>query len=179
MNTTPPRLAARLVELVSPREGRDEILGDLYERFLYVIEENGIGRARRWYWKQALRSTAGFARYGLLRSKSRGTHHRQGTSGAHRSSSWELVRSIFADMRFAFRSFRKHPGAIAVAIFSLGVGIGANVTIFSVVLVEDDEDLWDGHSLRTRYTVPAVGTPDETQLPVFLPRPLDELELFF
>jgi putative ABC transport system permease protein len=46
---------------------------------------------------------------------------------------WELLRSIVADMRFAFRSFRRHPGAILVAIVSLGVGIGANVTIFSVV----------------------------------------------
>jgi putative ABC transport system permease protein len=46
---------------------------------------------------------------------------------------WELIRSIVADIRYALRSFRRHPGAILVAVISLGVGIGANVTIFSVV----------------------------------------------
>jgi len=44
-----------------------------------------------------------------------------------------MLRSIVADARYAFRAFRRHPGTILVAVVSLGVGIGANVTIFSVV----------------------------------------------
>jgi len=41
--------------------------------------------------------------------------------------------SLFADVRFSLRAIRKHPGVIAVAVLSLGLGIGANVTIFSAV----------------------------------------------
>jgi len=41
--------------------------------------------------------------------------------------------SILADIRFSFRSIRRSPGVIAVAVLSLGLGIGANVTIFSAV----------------------------------------------
>ncbi len=41
--------------------------------------------------------------------------------------------SIFGDIRYTLRSIRKSPGLIAVAVVSLGLGIGANVTIFSAV----------------------------------------------
>ena len=41
--------------------------------------------------------------------------------------------SIIGDIRYTLRSIRKNPGLIAVAVISLGLGIGANVTIFSAV----------------------------------------------
>ena len=43
------------------------------------------------------------------------------------------MNSIFGDIRYTLRSIRKSPGLIAVAVVSLGLGIGANVTIFSAV----------------------------------------------
>ena len=133
MSKTPPRIATFLLEISAPRKGRDEILGDLNERFLDVVQNQDVSRARRWYWAQALGSSAGFTKQ-LLRKA--GPHrHRAvaGSSGMGQRPSWELIRTTMADMRYAFRSFRKRPGAILVAVLSLGVGIGANVTIFSVV----------------------------------------------
>jgi putative ABC transport system permease protein len=43
------------------------------------------------------------------------------------------VRSLLHDVRFAFRSLCRRPGFAAVAVLVLGLGIGANTAIFSVV----------------------------------------------
>jgi hypothetical protein len=55
-DTTPPRAAERLVSLFVTREETDFILGDLSEEFSRFAIESGIGAARRWYWRQALKS---------------------------------------------------------------------------------------------------------------------------
>lgn len=43
------------------------------------------------------------------------------------------VENLMRDLRFSLRMLGKHPGVTAVAIFSIGLGIGANATIFSMV----------------------------------------------
>jgi predicted permease len=43
------------------------------------------------------------------------------------------VENLFIDLRYAFRTLARRPGFTLVAILSLGLGIGANATIFGLV----------------------------------------------
>ena len=51
---SPPPLAERLVSRVLDEAERSVRLGDLEERYQYLVKERGVRRARGWYRRQAL-----------------------------------------------------------------------------------------------------------------------------
>lgn len=52
----PPRGAAWLISLFASEEETQSILGDLSEEFSRLVLQSGSSFARRWYWRQALKS---------------------------------------------------------------------------------------------------------------------------
>jgi len=66
--TAPPRLAEVLLEsLGAPTDFRDALLGDLAEEFALRADRDGVGAARRWYYRESVRATPHLLR-GWLRS---------------------------------------------------------------------------------------------------------------
>jgi hypothetical protein len=54
----PPRTATWLVSLFTLAGEAESILGDLLEEFSYLASNSGAAFARRWYWRQALKTIA-------------------------------------------------------------------------------------------------------------------------
>jgi hypothetical protein len=53
----PPRIAIWLVSLFNA-PGEESILGDLLEEYAHVASKSGVAFARRWYWRQTLKTIA-------------------------------------------------------------------------------------------------------------------------
>ena len=56
------------------------------------------------------------------------------------------MASLLTDIRFGLRILRKNPGFAAIAILTLGLGIGATTVVFSVL---------DNVSARLKHDIPA------------------------
>lgn len=61
----PPRIATWLVNVFAPAEEAASILGDLLEEYSRLASESGVGVARNWYWRQAVKSIVHLAGCGF------------------------------------------------------------------------------------------------------------------
>ena len=104
MNRKPPRFACFLV--------RDEVvLGDLIEEY------NTYHRSNTWFWQQV---------WSLLWFTSRAER-------TERKRRVNLLNDFKTDFRYTLRTFAKNPGFAGVVILAIGLGVGANTTIFTML----------------------------------------------
>lgn len=114
----PPRLAARLLELLFPDQRIYSTLGDTEEIFRAEAERGGLGRARRWYWLQVAKALP------------------------HR-----LLALLFIDIpmfagsvKVMFRSLRKHRSFSFLTLIALTLGLTSFFLIFLYVRYESTYD---------------------------------------
>ncbi len=104
----PPRFAQWLLGLLLPRSERAEVLGDLREQY---VQRRARGRsATLWYFRQVAALPLWFWK-----------------------ASIERLDADVLEVRPVLRRLLSSPGFTAVAVGSLGLGIGANTAIFSVL----------------------------------------------
>jgi hypothetical protein len=68
MTASEPRVAVWLVDLCASPAEADAICGDLHEEFAAIVGREGVRAARRWYWRQALRTAPSLVA-GALRAR--------------------------------------------------------------------------------------------------------------
>ncbi len=52
----PPPIAVWLINLFTPPEEEESIVGDLLEEFSQLASKSGVDTARSWYWRQTVKS---------------------------------------------------------------------------------------------------------------------------
>ena len=119
MSARPPRLAGFLLSRRLADEWREFVLGDLEEEFAARAAASRSA-ATAWYWWQALRCLA----------SPPPVHPRTQPLGLPGDS---RMRTLAADVRYAVRVMLRTPGYALAVVLVLGLGIGANTAIFSIV----------------------------------------------
>lgn len=125
MTPSLPRLLRVLLSLIRG-PGAESLRGDIEERFhadashnpsrALVTASRDAGRSLVAWWKpSAVR---------VRRAAYQAITPPRGTNG---------MSSLLSDLRFTFRALVRRPGFSAVVILTLGIGIGATTTIYSIV----------------------------------------------
>lgn len=130
-NDSPPS-ATRSIPLailrrLLPRAERDEVLGDLNAEFRRRASSDGERAARRWLWRQMLRSTPALLHWSWWR----GWTGFEPRANAYRPGDF-MLRTCLADALYATRRLRARPVYAVVAVLTLALGIGGTAAIFGI-----------------------------------------------
>ncbi len=119
-----PRLSRVVVRLLVPSRLRDEVEGDLVERYAEVQRTSGRRAARRWLRWQLL----ALRPWGLRKSPlAAGNNEHVMNGGGVMSGGWGM------DLRHGLRAIRLRPGASLAVVVTVALAVGATTSVYSVV----------------------------------------------
>jgi putative ABC transport system permease protein len=131
MSTTaaPPAGAERLLRAVlHDPDWREAVLGDLEEEHARVAARLGSGRARTWYWRQALGVACRVSLARLVPGATPRRPWRPPVVEVEPRSRWAWTR----DVKYAVRALVARPALSGVIILTLALALAANATIFNL-----------------------------------------------
>ncbi len=153
----PPALYRSLLALTCAGEDRRFLLADLEEEFEDRVQSSGLRSARSWYRRQALTSVAPNLRGRRVwsRIRQRNVASWLGDRATRQGGVSSAVEGLAGDLRYSVRALFKRPLFFVVVAGSLGLGIGAVTSTFTLmngVLIQAPVGLHKPEELVTVYT---------------------------
>jgi putative ABC transport system permease protein len=123
-----PRLSLALIGRMLPLAERDEVLGDLEAEHARRRAADGPGPARRWLWRQVMRSIPSLFSRAAWRGR---TGFESGANAMNPGG--PLMERWILEARYAARRLRTRPTYTALAVLTLALGVGGMTAIAGIV----------------------------------------------
>ncbi len=130
-----PRWAEAIISWMVDDRDVSEILGDFYETYSQRKSDKGVLSARLWYWRQTLRLGVTLVPRRLRLSRRIQSQRQKSVASSPniRTTRESTIMSFAQDVRSALREVRRDLRFYAFAALIIGLGIGANTAVFSVM----------------------------------------------
>lgn len=122
----PPRIARGLLRIFLEADVRAWTVADTDHRYAVLYQRDGPVLARRWYRRQTWHAARVALRRPFVFTAPFHTTSRN-------AAGYETLSTLGRDVRHAVRTWSKNPGFTAVALITLGLGVGANTALFNII----------------------------------------------